>query len=159
MREAMGKWDIIILTETHLPQAQEQEQQPWSIESHQWYYKARAAHSGDRQTRTGRAHGGVAVGVRHQLVAEAPVRQLKVERDDVLWLELNGNAFGLDRQLFVVGAYIPPVGSVQHSRLENGGGDGAFDALTKEILTYAARGYVLVAGGYGDGVARATDRR
>ena len=146
MRTEVGKWDVIILTETHLTETQSQQQQPWMLRTHEWFQQVRAAHRDGRQRRVGQAHGGVAVGVRRELMAAKMVQRLEVDRDDVVWLRIDGATFGLEKPLLITSAYIPPAGSVHHNMAEAGEEDGAFDMLTREVLTLAAGGYVLVGG-------------
>ena len=145
-RAKMGKWDVIILTETHLTDTQTECQQPWQLGTHLWFQKVRKAHRGDNKGRIGRAHGGVAVGVRRDLGPENVTVMAEVGRDDVVWLRLDGGALGIDKPLYVGGVYVPPVNSAVHRQAGAEGADAAFAALAREALGFAEHGYILVGG-------------
>ncbi len=86
--------------------------------------------------------GGVVVVYKTSL--SKGLQKIKSENDDIVWVKLNKNFFGLSRDIYLCNCYIPPQKSELHDRRET----SYFETLRKEIAKFQNMGHILLCGDF-----------
>ncbi len=86
--------------------------------------------------------GGVVVVYKTSL--SKGVQKISSENDDIVWVKLNKNFFGLSRDIYLCNCYVPPQKSELHDRRDA----SYFETLRKEIAKFQNMGDILLCGDF-----------
>lgn len=94
-----------------------------------------------RKCKARRNSGGIIVYFRQNL--GRGIKKISNPSTDILWIKLEHEFFGLEKDIFLCTAYVSPYNS---SHKPNAEGDDKFDIIRKDLDLYSTLGYVAIFG-------------
>lgn len=104
-----------------------------------------------KQRKARRNSGGIIFYFKNELAKF--IKRESSTSEDILWIRISKELFGLSRDIFIGNVYISPMYSSIHKRAE----ESIFDVLEQDIARFASRGYVILGGDFNSRIGSLKD--
>jgi len=136
------KADIVILVETWLSKASTIQVQGYTNDPHYNVYRP-------KHIKAKRCSGGISLLIKNSIIKFVTVVK---QNEFSLWLKVNGVAFGMTRDIYISGVYIPPVKSVFLNKDLD-----PFHKLEDDFAYFQSKGHVVSMGDFNARISNKQD--